>query len=179
MWKNFQVQKLPDKDPIMEAVTALCKTSPVCAALERSPRWLDFWIIRQTARTVTSTVYGAEANTDEFHSHASVSAKTLVTRSLADRAIRAVEAAAALGSSQARWEAASAQPSRDARGMAHSSQTGTMARAALTAAAAPIQLHQQNVPQRAEQSYIKVMRKKAPQKVALNIREFLKLLQKV
>lgn len=122
MWKNFLVQKLPDKDPIMEAVTGLCKTSPVCAALERSLRWLDFWIIRQTARTVTSTVYGAEANTDKFHSHASVSAKTLVTRSLADWAIRAVEAA--LGSSQAWWEAASARPSRDVWGMAHSSQTG-------------------------------------------------------
>lgn len=125
MWRNFIVLKLPDIDPIMEVVRGLCKTSSVWTLLEWSLQWLDFWIIRQTARIVTSTVYGAEANTDKFDSHASVSAKTLVTRSLANWAIRAMETVSALPRSQARWEAGSAQPSWDApEGRALSSQTG-------------------------------------------------------
>lgn len=123
MWKNFMVLKLPDIDPIMEVVRGLCKTSSVWALLEWSLQWLDFWIIRQTAHIVTSTVYGAEANTDKFDSHASVSAKTLVTRSLANWAIRAMETVSALPRWQARWEAGSTQPSWDApEGRALSSQ---------------------------------------------------------
>lgn len=125
MWKNFIAFKLPDKDPTMEVVIGLCKTSPVWAALKRSPWCSDLWIIRQTARIVTSPVYGAGANADKFHSHASVSAKMLVTRSLANPAIRAVEAGCAGGRSQARRGAVSARPSWDAReGRAHNSQTG-------------------------------------------------------
>lgn len=114
MWKNFIVLKLPDTELIMEVVRGLCKTSSVWALREWSLQWLDFWIISQTALIVTSTVYGAEANTDKFDSHASVSAKTLVTRSLANWAIRAMETASAQPRSQALGEVGSTQPSWDA-----------------------------------------------------------------
>lgn len=109
VWKNFTVLKLPDIDLIMEVLRGLCKTSSVWALLERSLQWLDFWIIRQTARAVTSAVYGAGANTDKFDSHASVSVKTLVTRSLANGAIRAMETVSVLPGAQGpeRWEVSS------------------------------------------------------------------------
>lgn len=100
VWKNFTVLKLPDIDLIMDVLRGLCKTGSVWALLEWSLQWLDFWIIRQTARIVTSAVYGAEANTGKFDSHASVSVKTLVTRSLANWAIRAMETVSVLPRSQ-------------------------------------------------------------------------------
>lgn len=115
-WKQYDVKEFRSTKMIMEVVRGLCKTSSVWVLLEWSLQWLDFWIIRQTAHIVTSTVYGAEANTDKFDSHASLSAKTLVTRSLAKRAIRAMETVSALPRSQAQWEVGSAQLSWDVPG---------------------------------------------------------------
>lgn len=184
MWKNSVALKLPDKDPTMEAVIGLCKTSPVRAALERSPRCSDLWIIRQTARIVTSAVYGAGANADKFHSHASVSAKTLVTRSLANPAIRAVEAGCAGGRSQARQEAVSARPSWDAReGRARCSQTGNNGKTSPAYGCGSLYgCLSKTCPERSEQIAKKSSKRKPHKKKKKNSAkywEFLKPLQKV
>lgn len=145
-WKQYDVKELHSTKTIMEVVRGLCKTSSVWVLLEWSLQWLDFWIIRQTAHIVTSTVYGAEANTDKFDSHASVSAKTLVTRSLAKGAIRAMETVSALPRSQALWEVGSAQLSWDVpERWALSSQIGGNVKTSHWLRLFPTQLHQQNI----------------------------------
>lgn len=151
------------------------------APLEWSLQWLDFWIIRQTARVVTSTVYGAEANTDKFDSHASVSAKTLVTRSLANWAIRAMETVSALPRSQAVREVGRAQPSWDApEGRALSSQTSDNGKTSPSLGLCSLySCISKSLPKNVWAELHKNQAKESPTKAALNIWEFLKLLQKV
>lgn len=181
MWKNFTVLKLPDIDLIMDVLRGLCKTSSVWALLEWSLQWLDFWILRQTARIVTSAVYGAEANTGKFDSHASVSVKTLVTRSLANWAIRAMETVSVLPNHKVckRWEVFS-QAGMPQGDRLSAPREATMAKPLpgwgcipYTAALAKW------CRKMSGQNYIKIRQKKTLQKAAVNMGGFLKQLQKV
>lgn len=180
-WKQYDVKEFRSTKMIMEVVRGLCKTSSVWVLLEWSLQWLDFWIIRQTAHIVTSTVYGAETNTDKFDSHASVSAKTLVTRSLAKRAIRAMETVSALPRSQAQWEVESAQLRWDVPGRrALSSQIGNNGKTSPWLGLCSLySCISKMLPKMSEQNYIKIKQNKALQKSTLSFWEFLKPLQKV
>lgn len=145
-WKQYDVKELHSTKTIMEVMRGLCKTSSVWVLLEWSLQWLDFWIIRQAAHIVTSTVYGAEANTDKFDSHASVSAKTLVTRSLAKRAIRAMETVCPTKiTSSVRGGKCSAQLGCSRETGSQLPDRGQWQNQPLSGTLFPIQLHQQNI----------------------------------